>query len=108
MDLFNMMGKFQQVQDKIKIAQENAGILRTEGEAGGGMVKVTVNGNRKIIKVDIDDSIMDDKEMVQDLIVAAANIALNKIEELIKESISKQMEGVIPNIPGIDLSQFLK
>lgn len=108
MDLFNMMGKVKEVQEKMKIAQEKTGLLRAEGESGGGMVKVIANGNRKIMKIEIDDSIMDDREMVQDLMVAAINIALNNVEEKIKESMSKSMDGVIPNIPGLDLGQFLK
>lgn len=103
-----MMGKVKEVQEKMKIAQEKTGLLRAEGESGGGMVKVIANGNRKILKIEIDESIMDDREMVQDLMVAAVNIALNNVETKIKESMSKSMEGVIPNIPGLDLGQFLK
>lgn len=108
MDLFGMMGKVKEAQEKMKVAQDKAGFLRAEGESGAGMVKVTVSGNRKVVKIDIDQSIMDDKEMVQDLVVAATNIALANIEIEIKASLAQSMDGVLPNIPGLDFNQFLK
>lgn len=108
MDLFNIVGKVKDAQEKMKIAQEKIGNLRTEGESGAGMVKVFLNGNRKLMRIEIDDSLMNDKEMVQDLIVAAVNNAINKMDDIIKLEMSKSMEGVLPNIPGLDLSQFLK
>ncbi len=108
MDLFGMMGKVKEAQEKMKQAQDKAAFLRAEGESGAGMVKVTVSGNRKVLKIDIDQSIMDDKEMVQDLIVAATNIALANIETEIKSTLAQSMDGVLPNIPGLDLNQFLK
>lgn len=108
MDLFNIMGKVKEAQERLKVSQEKIGELRTEGESGAGMVKVVINGNRKIMRIEIDDSLMNDKEMVQDLTVAAVNNAIKNIDELIKTEMSKSMEGVLPNIPGLDLSQFLK
>lgn len=108
MDLFNIMGKVKEAQEKLKQSQEKIGELRTEGEAGAGMIRVIINGNRKLMRVEIDDSIMNDKEMVQDLTVAAVNNAIKNMDEMIKSEMSKSMEGVLPNIPGLDLSQFLK
>lgn len=108
MDLFNIMGKVKEAQERLKVSQEKIGELRTEGESGAGMVKVVINGNRKIMRIEIDDSLMNDKEMVQDLTVAAVNNAIKNMDELIKTEMSKSMEGVLPNIPGLDLSQFLK
>ncbi|TAF76445.1 MAG: YbaB/EbfC family nucleoid-associated protein [Bacteroidetes bacterium] len=108
MDLFNIMGKVKEAQERLKVSQEKIGELRTEGESGAGMVKVVINGNRKLMRIEIDDSLMNDKEMVQDLTVAAVNNAIKNMDELIKTEMSKSMEGVLPNIPGLDLSQFLK
>lgn len=108
MDLFNIMGKVKEAQERLKVSQEKISEIRTEGESGAGMVKVIINGNRKIMRIEIDESLMNDKEMVQDLTVAAVNNAIKNMDEMIKSEMSKSMEGVLPNIPGLDLSQFLK
>jgi nucleoid-associated protein EbfC len=107
-DMLGMMGKIKEAQEKIKSAQENSAKLTTSAEAGGGMVKATVNGKRQIISLEIDIEIMNDKEMVQDLTIAAVNKALEQIDTVIKEEMKKSMEGVLPNIPGLDLSALMR
>lgn len=108
MDMSNMFGKIKEMQSKLKEVQENLDHITAEGEAGGGMVKVTVNGRKKIISINIEDSLMtpQDKEMVQDLIVAATNIALQNVEAISSEEIKKSTEGMMPNIPGLDFSKM--
>ena len=110
MDLGNLMGKMQEMQGKMKDAQEQLQFITVEGEAGAGLVKVTVNGKKKVIKMDIDESIMspDKKNIVQDLTIAATNHALDKIEPLIQEEIKKHTGNMIPNIPGVDLGNMFK
>ena len=73
------------------------------------MVKVTVNGKRQLTDISIDEDIIskDDKEMIQDLIIAATNKALEGIEVKIKEALAKSTSGVMPNIPGFDISKFM-
>jgi DNA-binding YbaB/EbfC family protein len=84
--------------------------LTAEGEAGAGMVKVTVNGDRKVVKIDMDESLItpQDKEMLSDLIVAATNIAMEQIEGKIKEEMKSATEGMMPNIPGMDLGGMFR
>lgn len=108
MDMSNMFGKIKEMQAKIKEVQENLDHITAEGEAGGGMVKVVVNGRKKVIKINIEESLMTpaDKEMVQDLIVAAINVALQNVEVKSNEEIKKSTEGMMPNIPGFDLSKM--
>lgn len=108
-DLNNMMGKIQEAQQKMKQAQENLSQVTTTSESGAGMVKVTVNGHRKVLNVDIDASLLNenDKEMVQDLVVAAMNKAIDDIEIKIREEMKKSTDGVLPNIPGFDLSKMM-
>lgn len=108
LDMMKMMGKVKEVQEKMKEAQENLKHVKETGEAGAGMVKATVNGKKEIISIEIDDSILtkDDKEMLQDLTVAAVNNALQNVEVKAKEELKKSTEGIIPNIPGLDLSNF--
>ena len=110
MDLGNLMGKMQEMQGKMKEAQENLQFISVEGEAGAGLVKVMVNGKKQIIKIDIDESIIapDKKNIVQDLTVAATNQALLKIEPLIQEEIKKHTGNLMPSIPGFDLGSLFK
>lgn len=104
-----MMGKMKEVQSRMKEAQDNLANLRAYGESGAGMVKATVNGKKQLIQVDIDPSLIksDDKAILQDLIVAAVNKAQEEAEVIAKEEIRKSTDGLIPNIPGLDLSGMM-
>lgn len=108
-DMMKMMGKMKEVQAKMKEAQDNLVHVYASGEAGGGLVKATVNGKKEVISLEIDDSLIkpEDKEMMQDLIVAAVNKAMSEVEILAKEEIRKSTEGMLPNIPGLDLSGLM-
>ena len=103
-----MFGKMREMQSKLKEVQENLDHITAEGESGGGMVKAVVNGRKKIISVAIEETLMtpQDREMVQDLVVAAINIALQNVEAKSSEEIKKSTSGMMPNIPGFDLSNM--
>jgi DNA-binding YbaB/EbfC family protein len=107
-DMMNMLGKVKEVQAKIKQIKENQVNITATGESGAGMVKATVNGERKVLKLEIDPEIIkkEDKDMLQDLVVAAINIALKNVDEKVKEEFKKSTEGVLPNIPGFDLGSM--
>ena len=104
-DMMKMMGKMKEVQAKVKEAQANLVHIKTTAESGGGMVKATVNGKKELISLEIDNDLVkpDDKEMLQDLVVAAVNKATQEVEVLAKEEMKKSTEGMLPNIPGMDL-----
>lgn len=108
-DMMNMLGKVKELQAKMKEAQENMGHLTQTAESGAGMVKVTVNGKKQVIKLEVDPDIIkvSDKEVMQDLIIAATNKALADIDEKIKEELKKSTQGILPNIPGLDLSSLM-
>ena len=76
-----MMKKAQEMQNNLQKAQEEIAKMEVNGESGAGMVKVVMTGKHDLKKVTIDPSIMDDKEMLEDLIAAAVNDATRKIEE---------------------------
>lgn len=105
-DMMKMMGRMKEVQAKMKEAQENLVNVHATGESGGGMVKATVNGKKQVISLEIDNDLItpEDKEMMSDLIIAAINKAMEEAEVLAKEEIKKSTEGLIPDIPGLDLS----
>ena len=108
-DMMKMMGKMKEVQARLKEAQDSLVLLKVSGESGGGMVKATVNGKRQLIALDIDAAILkaEDKTIVQDLVIAAVNKASDDAEALAKEQLKKSTEGLIPNIPGMDLSNLM-
>ena len=109
LDMMKMLGKVKEVQAKVKEAQENLVHVKASAESGAGMVKATVNGKKQVISLDIDPEIVkaDDKEMMQDLVVAAVNKALEEVEVLAKEEIKKSTDGILPNIPGLDLGGLM-
>lgn len=106
----DMFGKISNMQAKMKEVQERLGELTVEAEAGGGMVKVTANGNRKIVNIELDRDVIDpdDKEMVEDLVVAGVNKALDKAEEAAKEKMQDVYKDILPGggIPGMDMSKL--
>ncbi|GHN03117.1 hypothetical protein WSM22_46060 [Cytophagales bacterium WSM2-2] len=108
-DLMKMMGKMKEVQARLKEAQDNLALLKVNGESGGGMVKAVVNGKRQLISLDIDPTILkaDDKILIQDLVVAAVNKANEEAESLAKDHLKKATDGLLPNIPGMDLSSLM-
>ncbi|MFI5033179.1 MAG: YbaB/EbfC family nucleoid-associated protein, partial [Reyranellales bacterium] len=86
-DLGGLMAQAQQMQQKVKELQEQLERLEIVGSSGAGMVKITVNGRGATLRVEIDASLFkpDDKGVVEDLIVAAANDARTKVEETVQE-----------------------
>lgn len=96
-----MMKQMQKMQKKMAEAQEELGEKRLEGAAGGGMVKVIVSGDKQVIDVIIDPSVVDpeDIEMLQDLIVIATNDAMAKAEELTNSTMGQFTKGL--NLPGM-------
>ncbi len=96
-----MMKQMQKMQKKMAEAQEELGEKRLEGAAGGGMVKVIVSGDKQVVDVIIDPSVVDpeDIEMLQDLIVIATNDAMAKAEELTNSTMGQFTKGL--NLPGM-------
>ncbi|MCM0627353.1 YbaB/EbfC family nucleoid-associated protein [Lysinibacillus sp. OL1_EC] len=94
-----MMKKMQKMQKEMMEAQEALNAEQFEGVAGGGMVKVTVSGQREVVSVNLDESVVDpeDIEMLQDLIVIATNEALKKVEEKANSTMGKFTQGL--NLP---------
>ena len=107
-DMFNMMNKLKEVQAKVKEAQDNLQFITVTAEAGAGLVQAKVNGQRKLISITIDESLLnkEDKEMVSDLIVAAVNKVMDEAGEKAKDEMKRHTEGLLPNIPGLDLNNL--
>ncbi len=109
LDMMKMMGKVKEMQARLKEAQDSLDKITATGEAGAGMVKAEVNGKKKLLSVDIDPAILtsNDKVVVQDLVVAAVNKAMEEADIKAKEELKKSTDGLLPNIPGLDLSGMM-
>ena len=91
----DMMKKAQKMQEEMQKAQEEIAKAEVTGEAGAGLVKVTMNGRHDVRKVDIDSSLMtEEKDILEDLLAAAVNDAVRRVEENQKEKMSGMMSGM--------------
>ncbi len=100
--LGNLMKQAQKMQEDMQKRQEEMANMEVIGESGGGMVKVAVNGKHEARRVELDGSIMDDKEMLEDLIAAAINDAAHKVESQMRDQMSDMLGGLnLP--PGVKL-----
>src|SRR5262249_37721419 len=95
----NLMKQAQQLQENMKRAQDEIAKMEVTGEAGGGMAKVVMTGKHEVRRVTLDASIVssDDKEMLEDLIAAAVNDAVQKVERTSQAKMSSLMGGM--NLP---------
>lgn len=106
MNMADMFGKIMDMQRKMSEAQEALSEKTATAEAGGGMVKVTANGNQRITSIKIDPDAIDpeDIELLEDLIIAGVNKALEEVSVVAKDEMSKAAGSMLP--PGFDLGQF--
>lgn len=94
----NMMKQAMALQANMKKAQEEIANMEITGESGGGMVKVTMNGKHEVKRVQIEPSVAsEDREMLEDLVAAAINDAVNKVDAASQARMSSVMSGV--NLP---------
>lgn len=96
--LGNLMKQAQEMQAKMQKAQEELAKLEVTGESGAGLVKVTMTGRHDVRRVSIDDSLMsEDKEMLEDLVAAALNDAVRKVEQNNQSNMADMTSGL--NLP---------
>jgi len=99
----NLMKQAQLMQENLKKAQEKIAEMEVEGVSGAGLVKVTMTGKHDVRRVSIDPSLMgDDKEMLEDLIAAAVNDAVRKVDTVTQEKMASVTAGM-PLPPGMKL-----
>lgn len=107
--LGGLMKQAQQMQERMKEAQAQLGQVEVEGEAGAGMVKVTMNCHYGVKRIHIDENLLaeaaEDKEMLEDLIAAAVNDAVRKAEATSTERMSQFTQGM--NLPA-GMGDFFK
>jgi DNA-binding YbaB/EbfC family protein len=97
----NLMKQAQQLQEQMRRMQEELEQRTVEASAGGGMVKVVVNGKKELIDITIDPAAVDpeDVDMLQDLVLAAVNEGIHQADEMYREEMGRLTGGL--NIPGM-------
>ncbi|MCG8394409.1 MAG: YbaB/EbfC family nucleoid-associated protein [Pseudomonadales bacterium] len=102
-DINSLMQQAQAMQEKMKKMQEEAANAEVTGEAGAGMVKVVMNGRHDVKSVELDPSLMsEDKELLEDLLAAAVNDAVRRVEKQQQDNM-QNMAGGFPFPPGFKL-----
>ena len=99
-----LMKQAQEMQSKMAKAQEELGDIEIEGQSGGGMITAIVNGKKELLSLKIEDEILEeDKEMIEDLVVAAVNQAIQNATKAADEKMSSITGGMMGNmkIPGM-------
>lgn len=100
--LGNIMQQAQAMQENFKKAQEELAQIEVTGRSGGGLVEVVMTCRHDVRRIKIDDSLVsDDKEVLEDLIAAAVNDAVRRVEQASQEKMSGLTSGL--NIPGLNL-----
>ncbi len=101
--LAGLMKQAQQMQENMKRMQDQLATLEVEGQAGAGMIKVTMTCKHEVRRISIDPSVMgDDREMLEDLITTAMNDAVRKVEVMVNEKMSGMTSG-LPLPPGFKM-----
>lgn len=97
--LGNMMQQAQKMQEDFQKAQQELAEMEVNGESGGGLVKVVMTGKREVRKIEIDDSLVtDDRDMLEDLVAAAINDGVRRVDKMKQEKMSSLTAGF--QLPG--------
>lgn len=101
-----MMGKMKEAREKVEATKARLDTVSIKESTGDGLVEVLITANREIKEIHVADSLLDDKEALQDYLVVTLNKAIQKATEVHEAEISAVAREGMPNIPGMD--QFLK
>jgi hypothetical protein len=96
-NIAGLMQQAQKMQQQMQQAQEELANMVVTGEAAGGLARVTMTGKHAVKRVEIDESLMDDREMLEDIVTAAVNDAVNRIATTTAERMSEMTAGI--NLP---------
>jgi hypothetical protein len=103
-----MMKQVQKLQEKMEQVQAELERKTVSADAGGGMVRVTVNGRQQLVSIKVEKEVVNpgDVEMLEDLIVSAVNRGLEESQKMAQDEMQKVTAGALPKIPGLNLPGF--
>jgi len=102
-DIMGMMGKLQETQKKIEETKKRLDTVLVDEQSTDGLMKVTLTANREIKSLNIDDSLLEDKEQLEDYLVLVLNKAIAKATSVNEAELGAVAKDGMPNIPGLDL-----
>ncbi|MEZ4811083.1 MAG: YbaB/EbfC family nucleoid-associated protein [Allomuricauda sp.] len=105
-DFMGMMGKLKETQKKVQETKERLNTVLIDEQSADGSVKVTITANRKIKSLHIDNSLLQDKEQLEDYLILTLNKAIEKATNVNETELAAVAKEGMPNIPGLD--SFLK
>nr|WP_299172830.1 YbaB/EbfC family nucleoid-associated protein [uncultured Allomuricauda sp.] len=101
-DIMGMMGKLKETQEKVKATKERLNTVLIDESSSDGLLKVTITANREIKSISIDESLLHDKEQLEDYLVLTLNKAIEKATSVNEAELSAVAKEGMPNIPGMD------
>lgn len=101
-DLMGMMGKIKETQKKVEATKERLNTVMIDEASSDGLLKVTLTANRGIKSISIDDSLLEDKEQLEDYLVLTLNKAIEKATKVNEAELAAVAKEGMPNIPGMD------
>jgi DNA-binding YbaB/EbfC family protein len=101
-DIMGMMGKLKDTQEKVKATKERLNTVLIDETSSDGKLKVTLTANREIKSIEIDDSLIEDKEQLEDYLVLTLNKAIEKATNVNETELAAVAKEGMPNIPGMD------
>ncbi|MBA9074928.1 hypothetical protein GGR22_003105 [Flavobacterium gossypii] len=102
-DIMGMMGKLKETQQKIEETKKRLDFVLIDEQSSDGLLKVTLTANRTVKSIEIDDSLLDDKEQLEDYLVLVMNKAIQKASNVNEAELGAVAKDGMPNIPGMDL-----
>ncbi|HAO14467.1 MAG TPA: nucleoid-associated protein, YbaB/EbfC family [Tenacibaculum sp.] len=102
-DLSNMMGKLKEAQNKVEETKNRLNTVLIDESSANGNIKVTVTANREIKSVFVDESLLQDKEELEDYLILTLNKALKRAGDINDQELAAAAKNGIPNIPGMDI-----
>jgi nucleoid-associated protein EbfC len=102
-DMMNMMGKLKETQQKIEETKKRLDTVLIDEQSNDGLLKVTLTANRKIKSISIDNSLLEDKEQLEDYLILVLNKAIEKATNVNETELAAVAKQGMPNIPGMDL-----
>lgn len=101
-DLMGMMGKLKETQEKVKVAKERLNHILLDESSADGLLKVSITANRTINNIEIDESLLNDKEELEDYLVLTINKAIERATAVNEAELGAVAKEGMPNIPGMD------
>jgi len=101
-DMMGMMGKLKETQQKVEATKKRLDTVILEESSSEGLVKITITANRKVTEIKIDDSLLKDKEQLEDYLILTINKAVEKATQTNETELAAVAKEGMPNIPGMD------